>query len=106
MTRSKKANSRATLEALTKLHQPREQTVKHVHINDGGQAVVADQIHQHQGDGENGKADKQSHVTGATFTSPEMLSQDPQGEGMPIPGGKGQEKVQDARRDKSGRAKR
>lgn len=42
------ANCRATLEALAKLHQPREQTVKHVHVNEGGQAIVADQIHQHQ----------------------------------------------------------
>ncbi len=42
------ANCRATLEALAKLHQPREQTVKHVHVNEGGQAVVADQFHQHQ----------------------------------------------------------
>lgn len=39
---------RATLEALAKLHQPREQTVKHVHVNEGGRAIVADQIHQHQ----------------------------------------------------------
>ena len=34
------AACRATLEALTSLHQPREQTVKHVHVNEGGQAVV------------------------------------------------------------------
>ena len=43
------ANCRATLEALAKLHQPREQTVKHVHVNEGGQAIVADHIHQHAG---------------------------------------------------------
>ncbi|MFO0705268.1 MAG: hypothetical protein U0412_00285, partial [Nitrospira sp.] len=43
------ANSRATLEALAKLHQPREQTVRHVHVNDGGQAVIADQFHHHAG---------------------------------------------------------
>lgn len=98
------ANSRATLEALAKLHQPREQTVKHVHVNEGGQAVVADQIHQHQGEGEIGKTDKQSHATGATSKSPEMLSQDPRGEGVPIPDGERQEAVQDARRDKSRRA--
>jgi hypothetical protein len=36
------ANSRATIKALTKLHQPREQTVRHVHVNEGGQAVIAD----------------------------------------------------------------
>jgi hypothetical protein len=39
------ANSRATLEALVRLHQPREQIVKHVHVNEGGQAVVADNFH-------------------------------------------------------------
>lgn len=43
------AQSRATLEALAKLHQPREQTVRHVHVNEGGQAVIADQFHHHQG---------------------------------------------------------
>lgn len=43
------ANSRATLEALAKLHQPREQTVRHVHVNEGGQAVIADNIHHHAG---------------------------------------------------------
>ncbi len=31
------------------LHQPREQTVKHVHVNECGQAIVADHIHQHTG---------------------------------------------------------
>lgn len=43
------AQSRATLETLAKLHQPREQTVRHVHVNDGGQAVIADQLHHHGG---------------------------------------------------------
>ena len=35
------ANSRATMEAHAKLHQPREQTVQHVHVGDGGRAIVA-----------------------------------------------------------------
>lgn len=39
------SNCRATLEALAKLHQPREQTVHHVPVNEGGQAVVADHFH-------------------------------------------------------------
>jgi len=43
------AGSRAALEALAKLHQPREQTVRHVHVNEGGQAVIADQFHNHPG---------------------------------------------------------
>ena len=58
------ANSRATLEALAKLHQPREQTVRHVHVNEGGQAVIADEFHNHRGGTENGKSSKQSHATG------------------------------------------
>lgn len=43
------ANSRTTLEALAKLHQPREQTVRHVHVNEGGQAVIAEEFHHHAG---------------------------------------------------------
>lgn len=39
---------RLALKALAKLHQPREQTVKHVHLSEGGQAIVEDEIHQHQ----------------------------------------------------------
>ena len=42
------SNCRATLEALAKLHQPREQTVRHVHVNEGGQAVIVDQFHHHR----------------------------------------------------------
>ena len=41
--------SRSTLETLARLHQPREQTVRHLHVNDGGQAVIADQFHHHAG---------------------------------------------------------
>lgn len=98
------ANCRATLEALGKLHQPREQTVKHVHVNEGGQAIVADQIHQHAGGRENGKSDEQSHATGPACTSPALLGPDPQGNGVPISGGEGPETVPDARRDQSRRA--
>jgi len=98
------ANCRATLEALSKLHQPREQTVKHVHVNEGGQAVVADQFHQHQGEGKNGKTGEQSHATGAAGESPAMLGQDANRNGVPIPGRERPEKMPDARRDQSGRA--
>jgi hypothetical protein len=91
------ANCRATLEALAKLHQPREQTVKHVQVNEGGQAIVADQITQ-QG-GENGKSVKQSHATKAAGESATLLSHDSQGNGVPIASREGQEALQDARRD-------
>ena len=96
------ANSRATLEALAKLHQPREQTVRHVHVNEGGQAVIADQFHHHAGPAtggqENGKPIEQPHATGAAGTGPALPRSHPFGQGVPIPGGEGQGAVPDARR--------
>jgi hypothetical protein len=97
------ANCRATLETLAKLHQPREQTVKHVHVNEGGQAIVADQIHQHAGGTEYGKTDEQSHATRPAGDGPALLGADPQGNGVPIPGGAGPQTVPDARRNESRR---
>ena len=98
------SNCRATLEALAKLHQPREQTVRHVHVNDGGQAIVADQFHHHTGASENGKSIKQSDATGATGECAALPRPDPHGNGVPVASGEGQTAMQDARRDESGRA--
>lgn len=98
------AQSRATLEALAKLHQPREQTVRHVHVNEGGQAVIADQFHNHAGGQENGKTDEQSHATGAAGIGPALLGADPFGDRVPIPSRKGAEAMPNARGDESGRA--
>lgn len=98
------ANCRATLEALMKLHQPREQTVKHVHVNEGGQAVVADHFHQHGGTGKNGNSIKQSHATGAAGEHAALPSPDPEGNGVPIPSRERKAALQDARRDESGTA--
>ncbi|MBV1917310.1 MAG: hypothetical protein KUG65_04520 [Sphingomonadaceae bacterium] len=83
------------------LHQPREQTVRHVHVNEGGQAVVADQFHNHTGGKESGKSNEQPHASdgGAAGESPALPSPNPQGNGVPIPGGQGRDAVQDARRD-------
>jgi hypothetical protein len=92
------SNSRATLEALAKLHQPREQTVRHVHVNEGGQAVVADHFHNHTGGNENVETVKQPHATRAAGEGPALPSSDPLREGVPITSDKGQETVQDARR--------
>jgi len=98
------ANSRATLEALAKLHQPREQTVRHVHVNEGGQAVIADQVHNHNhhqtGGQENGQSIEQPLATGtgAAGTSPALPCPDPFGNGVQIPSGKGCKAVPDARR--------
>ena len=79
------SNCRTTLEALAKLHQPREQTVRHVHVNEGGRAVVADH----------------SQATGAAGECRSLPCQDPQGSGVPITCGEGARALQDARRDKS-----
>lgn len=92
-------NCRASLEALAKLHQPREQTVRHVHVNEGGQAVIADEFHHHGGNEKNGKSDKQSHATGTAGHGPALLGQDPRGNGLPISSGQGEAAVQDARRN-------
>lgn len=100
------ANSRATVEALAKLHQPREQTVRHVHVNEGGQAVIADQIHNHAGGHRNAETVEQPHTTGtgAAGSGPAMLGHDAQGNGVPIPGDQGPEQVPDARRQGKRRA--
>ena len=84
---------RSTLEALTKLHQPREQIVKHVQVNEGGQAIVAEQFHHHRGEGENRKSDKQCHATGAADQSAAMLGKDAEGHGVPISSRSGQEEM-------------
>lgn len=94
---------RSTLEALTKLHQPREQTVKHVHVNDGGQAVVADHFHQHLGGRENVEKGEQCHATGAAGAGAALPSPDPLGNGVPIASREGKAALSDARRDKSRR---
>lgn len=98
------SNCRTTLEALAKLHQPREQTVRHVHVNEGGQAVVADHFHNHAGGGTNVETSKQSHATAAASKRASLLSSDPQGNEVPVARSEGPKQVQDARRHKSGSA--
>lgn len=93
------SNSRATLEALAKLHQPREQTVRHVHVNQGGQAIVAEQFHHHTGGGQNVEHAEQSHATGSAGASPALPCQDALGDIVSVPGGIRPETVPDARRD-------
>ena len=93
------AQSRATLEALAKLHQPREQTVKHVHVNEGGQAVVAD--HFHTGGQEHGASVKQSDATYATGERAALPSPDQERDGVPIPGREREAAMSHARWDES-----
>lgn len=94
------SNARTTLETLAKLHLPREQTVRHVHVNEGGQAVIADQFHHHTGGHRNAESTEQPHAagTGAVGSGPAMLGHDAQGNGLPIPGDQGGEAMPDARR--------
>lgn len=98
------SNCRAALEALARLHQPREQTVRHVHVNDGGQAVVADHFHHHTGVGKNAKSDEQPHATGAAGEVAALPRPDPLGGGVPVPGDEGAKAVPNARRDSLRRA--
>lgn len=91
------SNSRATLEALARIHQPREQIVKHVNVNEGGQAVFAREIHQHKEPGSDDERASQPHATG-----PAMLGQDAEGSGVPVARDQGQEAVPDARGEVTG----
>ncbi len=88
------ANSRATLEALAKLHQPREQTVRHVHVNEGGRAVIADQFHHHTGGRENGQSAEQSYAQSPR--GPALPSPDPLGQAVSVASREGEPAVQDA----------
>ncbi|MEG3124424.1 hypothetical protein U1738_10885 [Sphingomonas sp. GB1N7] len=85
------SNCRATIEALTKLHQPREQTVhhRHYHIGPDGQAVFVENAYG--GTGNAGITD-QAH---ATITA--LPGSDAIGYGVPISGGKGEEPLPNAR---------
>ncbi|SFR97592.1 hypothetical protein [Sphingomonas jatrophae] len=94
------AQSRATIEALAAIHRPREQTVRHVHVHEGGQAVVADEFHHHAAGGQIENDDGQAHAAGAG-KSPECTAlpcADPVGAPLPIPHRAGKEEVPDARR--------
>jgi hypothetical protein len=102
------AQSRASLEALARVHQPREQVVKHVHVNEGGQAVVAEHLHIGSNGGHNAAIADQCHAATAAGASGRaaLPSPDPIGRGVPISGSEGQEAVPHARRQQPRRAPR
>lgn len=102
------ANSRATLEALARIHQPREQIVKHVNVNEGGQAVFANEIHQNRGKGsdEDGPGAEGETTTRPHEPSAPMLGQDTQGNGVSVSGDEGKEAVSASRRKVTGRTDR
>jgi hypothetical protein len=95
--------SRAALEALARLHQPREQIVRHIYVN-AGQAIVTDQLNHYAGGGENADPVNQSHATGPAGQCASMPCPDPAGDPMPVPSGEGPVEMPDARRQKPRRA--
>jgi hypothetical protein len=94
--------SRAALEALAKLHQPREQTVRHLHVS-AEQAIIAAQVNYGRG-GENAGPVKQSHATGSVGQRTSMPCPEPAGDPMPVPSSEGPEAMPNARRQKPRRA--
>lgn len=79
-------------DSYAKLQRGGIQTVKHVNVYEGGQAVVADTVHT---GGANVRPSNSAH---ATIVGASMLGHDPQGNGVPISCGAEQEALPDARR--------
>ena len=89
------------MEALAKLRRGGEQTVKHVYVNEGGQAVFAGTINQ---GGVDGKSAEQCHAAGATPRCAALRSPDEERKGVPLPLD-GERAMSYARRDQSRRSK-
>lgn len=92
----------AQMEGLAKLRRGGEQVVKHVHVNDGGQAVIAGTVNQTGGRGsvENGG---QSHGTEVLEACAVLRGPDSTRNGVSVPGDAERE-MQDTRGNESGRA--
>lgn len=92
------------MEALAKLRRGGEQIVKHVHVHEGGQAVVADTFNHHQqGGGVISQNGEQCQATAAASAVAALPRQDSTGYGVPIPCN-AERALQDARRDEPGSA--
>jgi hypothetical protein len=79
------AQSRATVEALERLTSGREQTVRHIHVdNRGGHAVIADTIQT--GGKESGKTNEQPLAieSGSAASGQPLWSQDEEREAVPV----------------------
>lgn len=95
---------RTTVETLARVKRGGKQTVTVVHVNDGGQAIVADTFNHGATGGAGSRANDQSHAMGTTGASAPVPSPDPLRNGVPIPSHEGPEKVPNARGDESGSA--
>ena len=71
--------------------------LRHVDVNEGGQAVIAENVNT--GGPENGKIDNQSVATATAGIGPALPSPDPFGSGVPIPSCERETAMQDARRE-------
>jgi len=92
----------AQVEALARLRGGANQTVRvdHVHVHEGGQAVVGNVNQPDGGRGRGRRSAKgQSHATARPCDSPPMLGEDPAGNGVPLASGEGEAALQDARRN-------
>lgn len=87
----------AQIEALGKLRRGGEQTVRveHVHVYHGGQAVVG-VVNQGGGSGKPVERGQGPYI--AATVGPALLGENPQGDGVPIPSGQGQEALPHPRR--------
>jgi hypothetical protein len=73
----------AQVEALAKLRRKGEQVVKHVHVHEGGQAVVAGTINQTGGGGQSGSGG-QAYGAGMLEECAALPGPDEAGNGVPI----------------------
>jgi hypothetical protein len=87
------AQSRSTMESLVRMHQPREQTVRHIHVGPDGRAVFIENLHGGLG---NARFDERPHAQGSP--SPALLGNDAGRNGVPLAGGEGEAAVSHARR--------
>lgn len=82
-------------ETLNKMQRGGTQIVKHIHVNEGGQAIVADTFNHTGG---SGKAAEQTHATESAGVGPALPGAHPLGNGVPIPRRQRKGTVQNARR--------
>lgn len=85
----------ALAETLNKLQRGGTQIVKHIHVNEGGQAIVADTFNHTGG---SGKTAEQTHATEGAGGRPALPGANPLGNGVPIPRRQRKGEVQNARR--------
>jgi hypothetical protein len=86
------AQCRTTVETLARVKRDGKQTVKVVHVHEGGQAVVADTVNNGGQRGEVGGNDKPPHEPIAALPGP-----DPSRDGVPLPSHSRKETVSVAR---------